>query len=88
MVRILSVASLGLAVVSAVAGHVIRHRFPPKGWETAILEVNPPAGRLCRAIFLSICCSLTMYTTPGTLNSNATKSTIPLISINAAILSW
>lgn len=38
MVRILSVASLGLAVVSAVAGHVIRHRFPPKGWETAILE--------------------------------------------------
>ena len=46
MVRILSVASLALAVVSVVSGHVVRHRFAPKGWETAILEVNPPAGRL------------------------------------------
>jgi len=88
MVRILSVASLALAVVSAVSGHVIRRHSPPKGWETLILEVNPPAGRICRVFFLSILCSLTKYTTPGTLISNATKSTTPLFSINAATLSW
>lgn len=87
MVRILSVASLALAVVSAVSGHVIRHRAPPKGWETAVLEVNPLAGRLCRVFFLSIFCSLTMSTTPGTLISNATISTTPLFSMNAATLS-
>jgi len=42
MVRILGVASLALAVVSAVSGHVLRHRKVPDGWETAILEVRPP----------------------------------------------
>ena len=88
MVRILSVASLALAVVSAVSGHVIRHRSAPKGWETAILEVNPPTGRFCRVFFLSIFCSLTMYTTPGTLTLNASKSTTPLTSINVATLCW
>jgi hypothetical protein len=42
MVRILGIASLALAVVSAVSGHVIRHRGVPDGWNTPILEVHPP----------------------------------------------
>ena len=88
MVHILSVASLALAVVSAVSGHVIRHRLPPNGWEKSVLEVNPPAGHVCRVFFLSILCSLTMYTTTGTLISTATKNTTPLFSMNAATLSW
>lgn len=41
MIRILCIASLALAVVSAVSGHVLRHRGPPKGWAAAYLEVHP-----------------------------------------------
>jgi rare lipoprotein A (peptidoglycan hydrolase) len=38
MVRFFGIASLALAVVSAVSGRVLRHRKVPVGWETAILE--------------------------------------------------
>lgn len=41
MVRILCIASLALAAVSAVSGHILRHRKnPPQGWETDILQVH------------------------------------------------
>ncbi|KAI9466322.1 plant expansin [Lactarius psammicola] len=46
MVRVLSLASLGLAAVSAVSGLVVPRLSPPKGWETDILEVCPPFGSL------------------------------------------
>ncbi len=39
MVRIFSIAPLALAAVSAVSGHVIRHRAVPSGWETDVLQV-------------------------------------------------
>jgi len=38
MIRILGIASLALAVISSVSGHVIRHRGPPSGWQTGILQ--------------------------------------------------
>jgi len=38
MARIFGIASLVLAAVSAVSGHVIRHRGAPPGWETNILQ--------------------------------------------------
>lgn len=39
MVRVLCIVPLALAAVSAVSGHVIRHRAAPSGWETTILQV-------------------------------------------------
>ena len=42
MVRVFGIVSLALAAVSAVSGHVLRHRKVPIGWETSILEVHPP----------------------------------------------
>jgi hypothetical protein len=39
MVPILSIAPLALAAVSAVSGHVIRHRAVPQGWDTNVLQV-------------------------------------------------
>ena len=41
MVRVLCIASLALAAVSAVSGHVIRHRRGvPQGWDAALLQVH------------------------------------------------
>jgi hypothetical protein len=44
MARFLCVASLALAAVSAVSGHVIRHnhRGVPAGWQADILQVHTP----------------------------------------------
>ena len=41
MIRILCITSLALAAVSAVSGHVIRHRRgAPQGWQSSILQVH------------------------------------------------
>jgi len=41
MVRLLGIASLALAVISSVSGHVIRHRGSPPGWQTDLLQKYP-----------------------------------------------
>lgn len=52
MVRILCIASLALAAVSAVSGHILRHRQnPPKGWETDILQVHSPLAVYVKSSF-------------------------------------
>lgn len=52
MLRILGTAFLAFAAASAVSGHVIRHRGPPKGWETGILQVHSPLVLYTLIIFL------------------------------------
>jgi hypothetical protein len=48
MARIFCIASLALAAVSVVSGHVIpHHKRAPPGWQTDILQVRSLLGVTC-----------------------------------------